>query len=68
MQHPEGQFDHTVLADVLARRWTEARPYFALREPVEHVSLEGSWGHRPGHTGLDLHWSRRGFRHPRSGR
>ncbi len=58
------QLDHELFADLLARRWREGRPYFTLREPLDGMGLQAWWQRRPGHAGLDLHWSRWS---PRSG-
>ncbi len=45
------QFDPSLLAELLARRWKEGRPYFALREHVEGMGLRAWWQQRPDHTG-----------------
>jgi len=52
-------FDHALLGSILARRWTEERPYFVLDQRAPAGWLEATWQRRPHCTGLDLHWSRR---------
>jgi hypothetical protein len=51
-------FDHSVLAELIARRWKQDRPYFTLIEPTRGAWLEASWRRQPGRSTLELHWSR----------
>jgi hypothetical protein len=41
--HGHGEFDHGVLAELIARRWRQDRPYFTLRERTPGAWLEASW-------------------------
>lgn len=52
-------FDHSVLAEVIAWRWKEDRPYFTLNERAPGAWLEASWRRQPANSALKLHWSRR---------
>ena len=52
-------FDHTVLAEVITRSWSEVRGYFTLNREAPGAQLEGSWSQRPANSVLELHWSRR---------
>lgn len=36
-------FDHSVLAELIARRWKHDRPYFTLNERGQGAWLEASW-------------------------
>jgi hypothetical protein len=58
-----GQVGNTALAELLARRWKEGRPYFTRDEQTRGVGLQASWLPRCGHTGLELHWYRLTPRH-----
>jgi hypothetical protein len=53
-----GQLDHARVAELLARRWTEDRPYFTAIGTVWRGKLQASWHRGPRHT-LYLRWSRR---------
>ena len=53
-------FDHSVLAELIARRWKQDRSYFTLHETSRGAQLEASWRRQPGRSALELHWS-----HPR---
>jgi hypothetical protein len=48
-------FDHSVLAELIAWRWKQHRPYFTLNE---RAWLEASWRRQPGRSALKLQWSR----------
>ena len=50
-----GQIDHTILAELLSRRWKEARSYYTFNR-----TLEASCRRQPGRSVLELHWSRCG--------
>jgi hypothetical protein len=52
-------FDHTVLAEVIARRWREDRGFFTLNAEVSGARLDASWSQQPANSALELHWSRR---------
>jgi hypothetical protein len=52
-------FNHTVLAELIARRWREDRHFFTLNGAVWGTRLEASWSQQPGNSALELHWSRR---------
>jgi hypothetical protein len=47
-----GPIDHTVLAELVSRRWKEARPYYMLNRTAHEVWLE-ALRRRPGDTALD---------------
>jgi hypothetical protein len=49
-----GQIDHTVLAELVSRRWKEARPSYTLNRTAREVWLEASSRRRPGDIALDL--------------
>lgn len=49
-----GQNGHAVLADLIARRWQEARPYYAPK-----CSLEAAWRLKSSSAALEMCWSRR---------
>jgi hypothetical protein len=49
-----GQIDHTVFAELVSRRWKEARSYYTLNR-----MMEASWRRRLVRSVLELHWSRR---------
>ena len=53
------RFDHTVLAQLIARRWKQERPYFTLNERPRGAWLQASWERQPGRTALELRWFRR---------
>jgi len=48
----------TAVAELLARRWKEDRPYFALHGITREVGLRPWWLRHRARGGLDLHWSR----------
>jgi hypothetical protein len=52
------QFDHTVLAELIARRWKQDRRYFTLNERACGAWLQASRWPQPGRSALGLHWSR----------
>jgi hypothetical protein len=52
-------FDHTAVAELIARRWQEDRPYFTLNRKARGAWLEGAWRWQPANNALMLHWSRR---------
>lgn len=47
----------TAAAELLARHWTEDRPYFTLNEGTPGAGLQ-AWLRRPDQADLELHWSR----------
>ena len=50
-------FDHSVLAELIARRWKQDRSYFTLNERSRRAQLEASWWRQPGRSAMGLHWS-----------
>jgi hypothetical protein len=52
------QFDHSVLAEVISRRWRENRAFFSPGTTTRVPRLEDSWWREPANTALELHWSR----------
>jgi hypothetical protein len=52
-------FDHSVLAELITRRWKQDRPHFTLNKGTRGAWLEASWWRPPGRSALELHWSRR---------
>ena len=52
-------FDHSVLAELIARRWKQDRSYFTLNERSRGAQLEASWWRQPGRSAMELHWSHR---------
>jgi hypothetical protein len=48
----------TALAELLAKRWTEDRPFFTLNENPRRGALHAWWLRRPGCAGLEQHCSR----------
>jgi hypothetical protein len=38
-----GQVDNTTIAELLARRWRENRPYFTLNGEPREARLQSSW-------------------------
>ena len=52
-------FDHSVLAELIAWRWKQDRPYFTLNEGAPGAWPEASWRRQPANSALKLHWSRR---------
>lgn len=52
-------FDHTVLAELIARRWKHDRAYFTPSERARGAWLQAPWWWQPGRSALELHWSRR---------
>jgi hypothetical protein len=53
-----GQVDHAPVAELLARRWTDDRPYVTAIGAVWRAGIQASWQRGPDHT-LSLHWARR---------
>ena len=51
-------FDHSVLAELIARRWKQDRSYFTRRKP-RGARLQASWWRQPGRSAMELHWSHR---------
>jgi hypothetical protein len=51
--------DHTLLAELIARRWKQNRPHFTLNERSRGAWLQASWWRPPGRRVMELHWSRR---------
>ncbi len=49
-----GQIDHTVSAELVSRRWKDARPYYTLNGTAREVWLEASLRRRAGDSALDL--------------
>jgi hypothetical protein len=49
-----GQIDHTVLAELVSRRWKEAHPYYTLNRTAREVWL---LRRRAGDSALDLRCS-----------
>jgi len=52
-------FDHTVPAELISRRWQEEQPYFTLNRKARGAWLEGFWSPQPANAALKLRWSRR---------
>ena len=52
-------FDQSVLAELIARRWKQDRSYFTLNERSRGAQLEASWWRQPGRSAMELHWSHR---------
>ena len=52
-----GQIDSTVSAELVSRRWKEARPYYTLNRTAREVWLEASLRRRPSDSALDLRCS-----------
>jgi|HubBroStandDraft_1064217.scaffolds.fasta_scaffold173278_2 hypothetical protein len=59
INHASANFDHTVLAEVISRRWREDRLFFTLNRGAHGARLEASWLQQPANSALELHWSRR---------
>jgi hypothetical protein len=59
-------FDHTVLGELITRRWQEDPAYYTLGRYTEGGWLESSWMRPAGRSGLELHWSRGAPSHPGS--
>ena len=57
-------FDHTVLAELIAQRWQEDPAYYTLNRNAHRGWLEALWMRRAGHSGVELHWTRRASSHP----
>jgi len=53
-----GQAGITTVAELLARRWKENRPYFTL-DGNARVGLHSWWLRRHDWRSLELHWSRK---------
>jgi len=53
-----GQAGITAVAELLARRWKEDRPYFTLHGITREVGLRSWWLRRRACGGLDPNWSR----------
>lgn len=53
-----GQAGITAVAELLAQRWKEDRPYFTLQGITGEVGLHSWWLRRRACDGLDLHWYR----------
>jgi hypothetical protein len=53
------EFDHSALAELIARRWKQDRSYFTLNEKSRGAPLKASWWRQPGRSALELHWSHR---------
>jgi hypothetical protein len=54
-----GEVGITAVAELLARRWKEDRPYFMLHAITREVGLHSWWLRRRAcGGGLDLQWSR----------
>jgi hypothetical protein len=53
-----GQVGTTAVAELLARRWNEDRPYFILDEDARGVRLQARWLRGRGPGGLEQHWYR----------
>jgi hypothetical protein len=51
--------DHTVLAELIARRWKQDRPYFTLNKKACGAWLQASRWRPPGRSALEMHGSRR---------
>jgi len=49
---------HTILAELIARRWKQNRPYFTLIKRARGAWLEASRRRQPGRSAMELHWSR----------
>jgi hypothetical protein len=48
----------TAVAELLARRWKEDRPYFTLHGITREVGLRSWWLRHGARGDSDLHWSR----------
>jgi len=53
-----GQLGSTAVAELLAKRWTEDRPFFTINESPRGSALHAWWLRRPGSAGLKQPWSR----------
>lgn len=51
--------DHTLLGELIARRWQEDRGYYSLNRHADQGWLEALWSQRADHSGVELHWIRR---------
>jgi hypothetical protein len=51
-----GQVDHAPVAELIARRWTDDRPYVTAIGTVWRAGIKASWQRGPAHT-LSLHWA-----------
>ena len=51
------EFAHTVLSELIMRRWKEERPYYTVNQRARGAWQEASWWRRPSHRALELHWS-----------
>jgi hypothetical protein len=52
-------FDHTVLAELVSRRWQADKLHFKLNRKDCGAWLEGEWWRQPANSALKLRWSRR---------
>ena len=52
-------FDRSVLAELIARRWKQDRAYFTPSKRAPGAWLMASWWRQPGRSALELPWSRR---------
>ena len=46
------------MAELLAKRWTENRPFFTLSERPRGGAVHAWWLRRPGSAGMEQRWSR----------
>jgi len=46
-------FDHSVLAELIARRWNQDR---SLNERSRGAQLEAPWWRQPADSAMELHW------------
>jgi len=53
------EFDHTLLGELIARRWQEYPGYYSLDSQVGRGWLDAFWTPRSDHRGVELHWIRR---------
>jgi hypothetical protein len=54
----DGYLGSTAVAELLAKRWTEHRPFFTLNEKPGRGALPAWWLRRPGRARLEQHCSR----------
>jgi len=58
------EFAHTVLSELIMRRWKQDRPYYTVNRRAREAWREASWGRRSSHRALELHWPPRAPSNP----
>lgn len=53
----QADLDHSVLAELIAGRWKQDRPYFTPKKRTFAAWLGTSWRRQPSRNALELHWS-----------